>query len=516
MSSSAGKVLLIPKGTYDSNTTYQVLDWVLYQGRPYVAKQTTTGNLPTDTTYWQLLLDFPINVDSAPTENSNNLVSSGGVYSALGSKQDNLTFDSSPTQNSDNPVKSGGVYTALAGKQNTLTFDNAPTQNSDNPVKSGGVYTALGNKQDTLTFDNSPTQNSNNPVKSGGVYSALAGKQNNLTFDNAPTQNSDNPVKSGGVYSALAGKQNTLTFDNTPTQNSNNPVKSGGVYSALQNAGHTIKDETTAYTKRANLQFKGFKVTDDSANNSTVVEIPLDPSTVSWANGSDEDIATMLEMHYNGEIDIHDYWSVGDERVVSLAAMDAMSPLNDTHVAQSVVMVLLNEGGKNLTTPINGHTSCAFVVGQKNCLDEYGFMGSAKTNAIAWRDCARRTWCNSTYKNALPSNIRALFKEYQNITALGNGNTPITTNDYFAFASEMEVFGVVNEANSTAEASNTQFEYYETAANRIKKRGNSNAGWWLRSPGKTTEGYNCAVWDSGNVGSANFAWGGSLAPIGCI
>ena len=33
-------------------------------------------------------------------------------------------------------------------KEDVLTFDNLPTQSSTNPVKSGGVFTALGNKQD--------------------------------------------------------------------------------------------------------------------------------------------------------------------------------------------------------------------------------------------------------------------------------------------------------------------------------------------------------------------------------
>ena len=35
------------------------------------------------------------------------------------------------------------VDTALSGKQSSLTFDNAPTQNSNNPVKSGGVYSSI-------------------------------------------------------------------------------------------------------------------------------------------------------------------------------------------------------------------------------------------------------------------------------------------------------------------------------------------------------------------------------------
>lgn len=36
------------------------------------------------------------------------------------------------------------VQTAISGKQNTLTFDSAPTSGSSNPVTSGGIYTALG------------------------------------------------------------------------------------------------------------------------------------------------------------------------------------------------------------------------------------------------------------------------------------------------------------------------------------------------------------------------------------
>ena len=51
---SAGRVLLIPKGEYNASTTYTMLDIVSYQGSSYIAKGTTTGNLPTNTTYWQL------------------------------------------------------------------------------------------------------------------------------------------------------------------------------------------------------------------------------------------------------------------------------------------------------------------------------------------------------------------------------------------------------------------------------------------------------------------------------
>lgn len=51
--------------------------------------------------------------------------------------------DTTPTSGSDNVITSGGVYTALSGKQDTLTFDSAPTQGSSNPVTSEGVYAAI-------------------------------------------------------------------------------------------------------------------------------------------------------------------------------------------------------------------------------------------------------------------------------------------------------------------------------------------------------------------------------------
>ena len=46
-----------PKGAYSNSTTYTVGDVVTYNGLSYIARQTNTGNLPTDTTYWQLVYD---------------------------------------------------------------------------------------------------------------------------------------------------------------------------------------------------------------------------------------------------------------------------------------------------------------------------------------------------------------------------------------------------------------------------------------------------------------------------
>ena len=53
---SAGRVLIRPLGDYDASTTYEMLDAVEYEGSTYLCKQTSTGNLPTNKTYWQKMI----------------------------------------------------------------------------------------------------------------------------------------------------------------------------------------------------------------------------------------------------------------------------------------------------------------------------------------------------------------------------------------------------------------------------------------------------------------------------
>lgn len=52
---SQGAVSINPRGAYSAGTEYALMDSVSYNGSSYLAIQTTTGNLPTNATYWQLL-----------------------------------------------------------------------------------------------------------------------------------------------------------------------------------------------------------------------------------------------------------------------------------------------------------------------------------------------------------------------------------------------------------------------------------------------------------------------------
>ena len=236
---------------------------------------------------------------------------------------------------------------------------------------------------------------------------------------------------------------------------------------------------------------------------------------VTWTDGTDEQIAAMLEAHYAGEINIHDYWAVGDERTVHLSAMSATG-VDESHVEQDVTMVLMNEGGKTLS---DGTTECAFIVGQKNMLandghHEGGYMNSANTNAGGWKDCARRTWCNSVYYNAIPSGFKALLKEFTNQSGLGNNSSSGVedTKDYCALPAEIEVFGSTTYSVS---GEGSLFKYYETSANRIKKQGDSGEAsyWWERSPRSGNSTRFCCVSSESNtnISYASDAFG--LAPF---
>lgn len=232
---------------------------------------------------------------------------------------------------------------------------------------------------------------------------------------------------------------------------------------------------------------------------------------VSWASGTDEQIAAMVAAADAGQIDLSDYWSAGDTRTVRLSAMQR-GAVGETHAAQNVQFVLSDPGHFTLA---NGKP-CHFVVNQKDCLGEYGYMNSSNTNSGGWNGCARRTWCNETYRNAIPAALRPIFKQFKTRAADGSGSSAVESTDYFALPSEKEVFGSVEYANFWAESQNSQLTYYKTSGNRIKFVNGRASWWWVRSPYSGNSYGFCAVSIGGREGSYFASNATGLAPFGCI
>ena len=235
---------------------------------------------------------------------------------------------------------------------------------------------------------------------------------------------------------------------------------------------------------------------------------------VTWAGGTDEEIVKMVQLADEGKINLSDYWAVGDTRTVQLSAMSATG-VGESHPAQEVDLVLMHAGGYELA---DGST-CNFVVGQKDALAEKGYINSTDTNTGSWDGSARRAWCNSTYKNAIPSTLQPIFKQFKTITAKTySGSTNQESVDYFALPAEKEIFDARNYSNNTVFNFFFQFDYYKTASNRVKKLGKTGdtGVWWERSPRYNNPTYFCYVYSKGNA-SANIASNTfGLAPFGCI
>ena len=239
---------------------------------------------------------------------------------------------------------------------------------------------------------------------------------------------------------------------------------------------------------------------------------------VTWAAGTDEEIVEMVKAADEGSINLADYWSVGDERKVHLSEMPTTS-WSESQPPQTVTFVLMNKGGKELAeATAGGRTTCSFVVGMKNSLKNTGMLNQGNTNSGGWDKCPRRTWCNDAFKNAIPSILLPIFKQHINVTADGQSSSTLTSFDYFALAAEKEVFGSNTYASSTAESSLTQFEWYKTSANRIKKLGDdgSNEAWWGRSPDSSDSTCFCCVISSGGADWYNSSITYGLSPFGCI
>lgn len=243
------------------------------------------------------------------------------------------------------------------------------------------------------------------------------------------------------------------------------------------------------------------------------------PEIVSWADGTDEQIAAMVAALDAGTISIEDTgWAVGDERKVTLAAMPATG-VGESHVEQTVTMVLMDSQHYTLTeATAGGDTKDHFVVGLKNSLSELGKMNSTSTNSGSWSGCARRAWCNSVFRDAIPETLRGCFKQFKVPTATTyNGSSVTETDDYFALFAEKEIFGTRTRSNEAEANALSQIKWYETADNRKKKAlEGRNYMWWERSPRSTDTIDFCYVSDSGNAWSDGAGAFEGISPFGCI
>lgn len=252
-----------------------------------------------------------------------------------------------------------------------------------------------------------------------------------------------------------------------------------------------------------------------------------------FADGTDEEIATALQLHYAGEIDLTDYWTVGDKRTIHLNAMTA-DGVSEAHHADNYEFVIIGMNHDDLVTPINGitkaivtlqmdrilyknTTDASYVSGYPAVAEEGGYMNITNTNVGGWTSCARRTWCNSVFYNAIESGIKSLIKPVVKKTSAGNKSSNINSdNDNVFLLSEIEIFGSITYSFA---GEGSRYPYFTTAANIYKKPSYStyaSARWWERSPYKSTNTLFCNVYQGGTAAGGDAYEAQGLAPAFCL
>lgn len=374
----------------------------------------------------------------------------------------------------------------------------------------------------------------------GGGATVTPKPVNNPTIENANAsvtikwQDPENTVISGSTFSTWAGTKLVMKESGYPANPDDGTlVVDNTTRDKYKTTGYTV----TGLTNGKKYYFALFPYSTDGVYNydagNRLLGEPEDLKIVTFADGTDAEIAKMIEAHYAGKINIGDYWAVGDKRTIHHNAM-AATGVSESHNANDYAYVIIGIEHDDLVTPVNGKTKAAITIQTERMLyldttteynssygtpHECGYMNSSSTNSGSWEECARRTWCNNVYKQCLPTYIQNMMKLVKKLTSAGNQSSTIkTSNDYAFLPSEIEIFGSTTYS-FTGEGK--QYQYFKNAtANRYKKPRYSSSYvsgyYWTRSPRSSSIDSFCCVGGDGGASTDGADNTNGFAPCLCI
>lgn len=256
-----------------------------------------------------------------------------------------------------------------------------------------------------------------------------------------------------------------------------------------------------------------------------LIEIP------SWANGTDAQIAGVLDAAENGDVDLQEDvgWAVGDIRKIPLKGIEGSSSVYDIDLVISSFDEYI-ECGNLLQVDFANTTKLRefFIRNYQNDPDNFEDNDYASSYArYLYIDdgpgtSGRKIADSGRIFNGLPAWLRHRLETFDvHYSKVADNETVVRTliGNRLSLRSQKEVFG-------TGPSEGAQIAYYQIPANRIKKpaEGDTAAGWWLRTPNGTDEYY--YVDASGNLASTpttlvshldvGSAQSQHFAPFGCL
>ena len=198
----------------------------------------------------------------------------------------------------------------------------------------------------------------------------------------------------------------------------------------------------------------------------------------------------MINGHYGGKLDLTDYWAVGDIRSCTLNDIGSTN-VGETQPSQVIKLVIIGMNHDDLETPINGINKAVLTVWTQSNLTNQGYMFSSQVKCSpddtvgAWGKSNRRSWCNTSFKNALPSYLANIIKPVKKSTCrmYYDGNNV----EYYRYENTVDAVFLL----SLTECSGSSYKNDGTQYNYLKNSSNlsSSVEWWTRTVSHTGNYY---------------------------
>lgn len=247
MGASAGRVLLIPKGDWNAETTYTGLDWVRHNGAAWVCKNTCTGIEPTEenSDNWQMMSrdGTEITVDAEISDQSENPVQNKAIKKYVDEHTPEVAdmTGATATQNGAHGLvpapQIGDEKKALLGDGTwgsvdaILTFKTKEEYDSavaNDEIPDGAKVIKEyddGDSTAIIDVDTVMSDTSENPVQNKVIKKYVDEHTTEITVDASMSDQSENPVQNKVIKEYIDNHVPDIIVDSEVSDTSTNPVQ---------------------------------------------------------------------------------------------------------------------------------------------------------------------------------------------------------------------------------------------------------------------------------------------------
>lgn len=166
----------------------------------------------------------------------------------------------------------------------------------------------------------------------------------------------------------------TLTSSSpTATVTLSNATGAVSILCSAENFEAILSENTITINRTGGFDEEGFvlvTVASDSTHSSNIIAISVHNQGLvlcTWSGGSDEAVASMIQAAHNGDINLKNYWSVGDERTVNgitYILKEGISYRGTSGTTKTSAFKVIFNLGSNNSIAFNNYEETLYVSGR--------------------------------------------------------------------------------------------------------------------------------------------------------